>query len=135
MKEANVERAPTQRNGSRTLAIGVGGAELKASVLAQAGTMLVDRIRAATPYPCSPRVLIRTLAALAAPLPIFDRISVEFSGVVDKSMVRMQSRVAPQTVDVWGHVLIAVGRIHPADHRHGRVGVSRGAAVFDVAPS
>ena len=129
MKDANADRAPTQRNGSRTLAIDVGGAGLKASVLDQAGKMLVDRIRVATPYPCPPKVLIRTLAALVAPLPVFDRISVGFPGVVDKSMLRMQSRVDPQTVDVWAHVLIAVGRIHPADHRHGRLGVSRDATV------
>lgn len=135
MKNANADRAPTQQNGSRTLAIDVGGAALKASVLDQAGKMLVERVRVATPYPCSPRVLIQALVALVAPLLVFDRISVEFPGVIDKSMLRMQSRVDPQSVGICAHVLIAVGRIHPADHRHGRLGVSRDAAVFDVAPS
>jgi polyphosphate glucokinase len=64
------------------LAIDVGGAGLKASVLDPTGKMLVDRVRVATPYPCSPKVLLRTLLALVAPLPVFDRVSVGFPGVV-----------------------------------------------------
>jgi polyphosphate glucokinase len=60
----------------------VGGTGLKASVLDRAGKMLVDRIRVATPYPCPPRILLRTLTALVTPLPAFDRISVGFPGVV-----------------------------------------------------
>jgi polyphosphate glucokinase len=82
MNDASVDSAPTLRNGPRTLAIDVGGAGLKASILDKAGKMQVNRIRVATPYPCPPKVLIRTLAALVAPLPVFDRISVGFPGVV-----------------------------------------------------
>jgi polyphosphate glucokinase len=82
MKGANADRAPAHRNGPWTLAIDVGGTGLKPSVLDQAGRMVVDRIRVATPYPCPPKILIRTLAALVAPLPVFDRISVRFPGVV-----------------------------------------------------
>jgi polyphosphate glucokinase len=82
MKDANGDRALAFRNGPRTLAIDVGGTGLKASVLDQAGKMLVDRVRVATPYPCPPKVLLRTLVALVAPLPVFDRISVGFPGVV-----------------------------------------------------
>ena len=70
------------RNGPRTLAVDVGGTGLKASVLDRAGKMLIDPVRVATPYPCSPKVLLRTLAALVAPLPAFNRISVGFPGVV-----------------------------------------------------
>lgn len=75
-------RTSTFRNGPRTLAIDVGGTGLKASVLDRAGQMLVDRVRVATPYPCPPKVLLRTLVALVAPLLGFDRISVGFPGVV-----------------------------------------------------
>jgi polyphosphate glucokinase len=82
MKNTIADRAPAFSNGPRTLAIDVGGTGLKASVLDQAGKMLVDRTRVATPYPCPPKVLIGTLAALVAPLPVFDRISVGFPGVV-----------------------------------------------------
>jgi polyphosphate glucokinase len=44
--------------------------------------MLVAPVRVATPYPCPPKVLLGTLVALVAPLPLFDRISVGFPGVV-----------------------------------------------------
>jgi len=65
-----------------TLVIDIGGTGLKASVLDRAGRMLVKRVRVATPYPCPPDVLLKTLVSLAANLPAFDRISVGFPGVV-----------------------------------------------------
>jgi polyphosphate glucokinase len=65
-----------------TLSIDIGGTGLKASVLDRAGKMLVDRVRVATPYPCSPAILLNALADLVAPLPPFDRISVGFPGVI-----------------------------------------------------
>ena len=36
----------------------------------------------ATPYPCSPTILLKALADLVAPLPPLDRISVGFPGVI-----------------------------------------------------
>jgi polyphosphate glucokinase len=68
--------------GPRTLAIDIGGTTLKASVLDRAGRMIVERARLPTPYPCPPKVMLRTLAELVAPLPAFDRISIGFPGVV-----------------------------------------------------
>jgi len=65
-----------------TLSIDIGGTNLKASVLDRKGKMLVDRVHLATPYPCSPKILLKTLADLVAPLPSFDRISVGFPGVI-----------------------------------------------------
>ncbi len=65
-----------------TLTIDIGGTGLKASVLDRVGKMLVDRVRVATPYPCSPTILLKALADLVAPLPAFDRISVGFPGVI-----------------------------------------------------
>lgn len=82
MKDENIDPALPSRNGPRTLAIDVGGTGLKASVLDPAGQMLVDRVRVATPDPCRPAILLRAIAALAAPLPSFDRISIGFPGVV-----------------------------------------------------
>lgn len=75
-------RAASIRNGPRTLAIDVGGTGLKASVLDRAGKMVVNRVRVATPYPCQPQILLRTIASFTAPLPAFDRISIGFPGVV-----------------------------------------------------
>jgi len=65
-----------------TLSIDIGGTGLKASVLDRTGKMLVDRVRVATPYPCTPKILLKALADLIAPLPPFDRISVGFPGVI-----------------------------------------------------
>ena len=66
----------------RTLAIDIGGTGLKASILDSTGKMLVDEVRVPTPYPCPPKVLLKALIDLIAPLPSFHRISVGFPGVV-----------------------------------------------------
>ncbi|AGK56918.1 polyphosphate glucokinase [Hyphomicrobium denitrificans 1NES1] len=68
--------------GPNTLAIDVGGTGLKASVLDEAGRMLVKRVRVATPYPCHPEILLNAIAELTAPLPPSERISIGFPGVV-----------------------------------------------------
>jgi len=65
-----------------TLAIDIGGTRLKASVLDATGSKVVERVRKRTPYPCSPRVLIRALDKLTFELPAWDRVSVAFPGVV-----------------------------------------------------
>lgn len=81
------ERAPTRRrsrgrHGPTTLAFDIGGTGLKAAVLDAAGTMVSERVRVATPYPLSPRVLLATLRGLAAELPDCDRASAGFPGMV-----------------------------------------------------
>lgn len=78
---SNSESAASLANVS-TLSIDIGGTGLKASVLDRTGKMLVERVCMATPYPCSPTVLLKVLADLVAPLPPFDRISVGFPGVI-----------------------------------------------------
>jgi polyphosphate glucokinase len=65
-----------------TLAIDIGGTGLKASVLDVAGTLISDRVRVKTAYPCPPERLVDMLATLVAPLPVFDRVSIGFPGVV-----------------------------------------------------
>ncbi len=86
MKNMRVESAEpsvtASSNELRTLAIDIGGTGLKADVLDAAGCMTVKRLRVPTPYPCPPKVLLRALAKLVAPLPSFDRISIGFPGVV-----------------------------------------------------
>ena len=66
----------------RTLAFDIGGTGLKATVLDSHGKMLVDRVRADTPDPAPPKVLVDALVELAKPLPPYDRISAGFPGVV-----------------------------------------------------
>lgn len=70
------------RDAVATLAIDIGGTGLKATLLDGKGRMLADRVRAATPYPAAPEVILDALVKLVGPLPPFDRISIGFPGVV-----------------------------------------------------
>jgi polyphosphate glucokinase len=72
----------TSPPNARTLSIDVGGTGLKASVLDDRGRMIADRVRVDTPYPCTPKVMVKALVALVKPLPAFDRVSVGFPGYV-----------------------------------------------------
>lgn len=72
----------SSRVSARTLSIDVGGTGLKASVLDARGKMIVDRVWVDTPYPCTPKVMVKALVDLVKPLPAFDRVSVGFPGYV-----------------------------------------------------
>jgi hypothetical protein len=74
--------APTPRRATVTLAIDVGGSGLKAALLDEDGALLGDRVRVPTPEGVSPQGMVDALAALVAPLPTFDRVSIGFPGVV-----------------------------------------------------
>ena len=89
---------PTSSHGLNTLTLDVGGTGLKASVLDSAGSMLHDRVRIETAYPCPPEALVKALTALTSSLPAFDRISVGFPGVVRDGVVR----TAPHLVTSHG---------------------------------
>ena len=71
----------------KTLAIDIGGSNLKASVLNEEGTPMVDRVRVETPVGAAPETFLDTLAELVAQLPPYDRISVGFPGVVRNGTV------------------------------------------------
>jgi polyphosphate glucokinase len=71
----------------KTLAIDVGGSRLKASVLNDDGTPMVDRVRVDTPVGAPPETVVSALAELVGPLPAFDRVSVGFPGVVRNGTV------------------------------------------------
>jgi polyphosphate glucokinase len=73
--------------GPRTLAIDIGGTGLKASVLDENGNMTAEEVRIDTPYPCPPKVMLKSLEKLVEPLPDYDRVSVGFPGVVGKGKV------------------------------------------------
>ncbi len=65
-----------------TLAIDVGGTNLKVGVLDPDGSMVAGPNRMPTPRPATPAAIIDALAELAAPLGRFGRISIGFPGVV-----------------------------------------------------
>jgi polyphosphate glucokinase len=55
-------------SAERILAIDVGGTGLKAAIIDAAGEMKSDRVRVATPHPCTPEQLVDTLVELVKPL-------------------------------------------------------------------
>ena len=70
-----------------TLAIDIGGTGLKVSCSMPRASLSPIRVRVATPYPCTTKVMMKALVGLVAPLPAFDRISAGFPGVVRKGLV------------------------------------------------
>jgi polyphosphate glucokinase len=82
----------TKTNSStaeRILAIDVGGTGLKAAIVGVDGQMKTDRLRVATPSPCTPDVLVDALVKLVKPLvePPPTHISIGFPGVVRDNIV------------------------------------------------
>lgn len=73
---------PHAYEGARILAVDIGGTGLKAAILDSDGEMLSERLRAETPHPCLPEVLLKALAELIEPLSNYDFVSVGFPGVV-----------------------------------------------------
>jgi polyphosphate glucokinase len=70
-------------NKTRTLAIDIGGTGIKAAVLDEAGRMLTERRRVATPpKPVAPEALVRAIDEVTTPLGDFERVSVGFPGYV-----------------------------------------------------
>jgi polyphosphate glucokinase len=108
------KKAPARAAGATklaTLAIDVGGTGLKASVLDPAGAMEVDRVRVPTSYPCPPTTLVETLHQLVQPLPVYDRVSVGFPGMVRDGCVLSAphfvtesgpgSKTVPELAEAW----------------------------------
>jgi polyphosphate glucokinase len=98
--ETRAQHAATGRAGTlpRTLAVDIGGSTIKASVLDASGSMLAERAVVATPYPCPPVVLAASIAGLVEQLPVYERVSVGFPGVVRAGRVLS----APEFVKVGG---------------------------------
>jgi polyphosphate glucokinase len=88
-------------SAERILAIDVGGTGLKAAVIDGAGEMKSDRLRVATPHPCTPEQMVDTLAELVKPLigefhPTL--ISIGFPGYVRDNCVLTAPNIG---VDGW----------------------------------
>lgn len=70
-----------------TLGIDIGGTNLKAAVLGENAQFLSDRILEPTPRPATPDAIVDTIGTMVVRLPVFDRVSVGFPGVVRNGMV------------------------------------------------
>ncbi|MHB0928997.1 MAG: ROK family protein [Candidatus Nanopelagicales bacterium] len=70
-----------------TLCIDIGGSGLKAALCSDDGTMISERVKIKTPYPCPPSRLVESLLKLVTPLGDYDRVSVGFPGLVRNGVV------------------------------------------------
>lgn len=66
----------------RILSIDIGGTGLKAAVLNPDGDLISDHVRVATPHPCPPDLLVKTLKELVMPFKSYDCVAIGFPGVV-----------------------------------------------------
>src|SRR5258708_27825396 len=69
------------------LSIDIGGTGMKAAIVDSGGTLLSERVRLPTPYPCPPAVMIDAIAKLVADLPKHRCIAAGFPGVVRNGIV------------------------------------------------
>ena len=71
-----------------TLAIDVGGSNLKAGLLDRDGGMVGKRVKVPTMHPSPPDLVVPALVKLAGQLGPFDRISVGFPGLIKGGLVQ-----------------------------------------------
>src|SRR6201995_435556 len=70
------------QDGPITLAIDIGGTGLKMQVLIPEGKPMSDRLRVPTPTPATTNAVIAALDELKVSVPLFDRVSIGFPGVI-----------------------------------------------------
>jgi len=75
-------------SGPVTLAIDIGGSNLKAGLLDRDGAIVGERVKVATMHPSPPKLVVPALIELVEKLGPFDRISVGFPGLIKSGMVR-----------------------------------------------
>jgi polyphosphate glucokinase len=85
---ADTTRPLPATGGLTTLAIDIGGTNLKAGLLDPGGTMIGERVRVPTMNPAPPDHVVPALVGLAGQLGTFDRVSVGFPGVIRGGVVR-----------------------------------------------
>jgi polyphosphate glucokinase len=97
--------------GALTLSVDCGGGGIKAAVLDAAGTAHAPALRVPTPYPLPPRLLVDTIAHLAAELPTARRVSIGMPGMIRHGVVihtphyitrsGPRTRVDPELKEQW----------------------------------
>ena len=87
----------------RTLAIDIGGSDIKGMVLDELGKPVSEHVRIKTPKPATPVSVLQTICEIAAQLATFDRISVGFPGVVRNGV----TETAPNLDPSWAGVQLA----------------------------
>ena len=72
----------------KVLSVDIGGSNVKATILDKNGVLLMEYKKIATPSPANPANIIKTIQALAANFPGYNKISVGFPGYVRDNIVK-----------------------------------------------
>jgi polyphosphate glucokinase len=78
----SVTRGTEDAAGPITLAIDIGGSGLKMQALSPEGKPISERLRVPTPEPATTGAILTGLDELKVSVPLFDRVSVGFPGVI-----------------------------------------------------
>ena len=86
---------PVTRTRTLTLAIDIGGTELKALILDTEGDPMSEKVVRPTPADRSPEAVLAELKAMIVGMGSFDRVSVGFPGVVVGPTIRTAKNLGP----------------------------------------
>jgi polyphosphate glucokinase len=78
-----------------TLAIDIGGTGLKIQTLSPEGLPISDRLRVPTPTPATTTAILTALDELKVSVPLFDRVSVGFPGVIKQGKTLTAANLDP----------------------------------------
>jgi polyphosphate glucokinase len=78
-----------------TLAIDIGGTGLKIQALSPEGLAISDRLRVPTPNPATTTAVLTALDELKVSVPLFDRVSVGFPGVIKQGKTLTAANLDP----------------------------------------
>jgi polyphosphate glucokinase len=81
--------------GPITLAIDIGGSGLKIQALSPEGRPISDRLRVPTPEPATTTAILTALDELKVSVPLFDRVSVGFPGVIKQGKTLTAANLDP----------------------------------------
>ena len=88
-------RAYRRSRGPITLAIDIGGTGLKIQALSPEGKPISDRLRVPTPDPATTAAILIALDELKVGVPLFDRVSVGFPGVIKQGKTLTAANLDP----------------------------------------
>jgi polyphosphate glucokinase len=109
VKSTKAQSGSHAGGAERILAIDVGGTGLKAAILDAHGKMMTERLRVATPHPCTPQQLVDELVKLVKPLMAQEpatRISIGFPGFVRNNHVLTAPHLGTKE-EGWDNVPLA----------------------------
>ena len=90
-----VPRRTGDAAGPITLAIDIGGSGLKIQTLSPEGQPISDRLRVPTPIPATTTAILSALDELKVSVPLFDRVSVGFPGVIKQGKTLTAANLDP----------------------------------------